>query len=455
MNLLHLASIRNLSLSWFYRALAVLTAFATIPFSHAASDRSIDWKEMAPLDDVTLARSLFQSPKNLYVPDAVSEATIESILQDSGNKVNASFHIPNLLKPAVNFWFRIYTQYSTQQVVIFDTNHLDVVYEVIDLRPLADASESPSEYAETSSELIRTTLAHYRSAFSSLASNDQPAGSTREEKIILSKIRHLKHRPSFDELADQLKMVRGQRDSMIKGLVAAETFLPKMEMIFSRMHIPVEITRLSLVESLFNFRALSKVGALGVWQFMPASGRDYLTIDAHRRIDERLSPIKATLAAGKLLLANYGSLGNWPLAIIAYNHGQKNLPRLVGEKYSFAKISEIFENKSKGDEEPALGWASRNYYSEFLAAVYAAAYRSELYGEAPIPTAKSLVFRQLLRRQSGLEYALEKGISVQDFQIYNADIQDLHRLLPKGFWIAIPGDQDDIGGLVEAALSRS
>jgi membrane-bound lytic murein transglycosylase D len=438
----------------YYKLIVTFLVFGTISLvwsvpTHSAYDRPVAWSDMSSLDLRSVLRSQYASQGNLYDP-LVSDSTIDLVLRDADQKISKDFHIPPPLRTSVGFWLRIYTKYSTQHVVIFDSNHMDLIYEVIDLRPVFEKARNQAAFEKNSKIKVQRTLNLYRTAFLSLSRNPHPKKPTREQKVVLAKLKSLGHRHTFRELCSHLKSIRGQRDSIIKGLLAAEVFLPKMELIFSRMKVPVEIARLSLVESSFNLKALSKVGALGVWQFMPSPGNKYLMIDRNKRIDERRSPLKSTLAATQLLLWNFHHLGNWPLAIISYNHGLKNLPRLRNQKANFRKISNLFNGCT---QKPLLGWASRNYYSEFLAALYAESYRTLFFGETPSPMTRSILFHRLAKRQSGLSFALERGVSLQEFQLFNTDIEDIHKPLPKGFWVAIPGEGDDIEAFVASTLN--
>jgi LysM repeat protein len=98
-----------------------------------------------------------------------------------------------------------------------------------------------------------------------------------------------------------------------------------------------------------------------MWQFTRSTGRQYLRIN--NKVDERLDPLKATQAAGRLLRDNFDALGSWPLAITAYNHGRPGMLRAQREVGS--DLVDII-NEYKG---PVFGYASMNFYSEFLAAV--------------------------------------------------------------------------------------
>jgi membrane-bound lytic murein transglycosylase D len=203
------------------------------------------------------------------------------------------------------------------------------------------------------------------------------------------------------------------------------------------------------VESSFNLKAISKVGASGVWQLMPTIGKKYLVMDDQAGVDERRSPLKATIAAGKLLTWNYNYLGNWPLAIISYNHGLKNLPRFKDHSTDFNKMANLFDGCIK---KPLLGWASRNYYSEFLAVVYAESYRELFYGKTPSSGLTTIAYRQLEKRQSVFSYALEKGVALQQIKHLNADVENLKTPLPAGFWVAVPSEEDEVQTMVESSL---
>jgi len=116
------------------------------------------------------------------------------------------------------------------------------------------------------------------------------------------------------------------------------------------------------VESSFQPEAMSKAGAAGLWQFIRSTGRRFLRID--RAVDERLDPYRATEAAAQLLAYNYRVLGTWPLAITAYNHGAAGMRR-AREQLGTDDIVKIVRYY----HSPSFGFASRNYYASFLAAL--------------------------------------------------------------------------------------
>jgi membrane-bound lytic murein transglycosylase D len=147
-----------------------------------------------------------------------------------------------------------------------------------------------------------------------------------------------------------------------------------MEEVFRREGLPTELTRLPLVESCFDIEAYSKVGAAGIWQFMPSTGRSYMAISGV--VDERRDPLRATRGAALHLKRNYEVLGNWPLAITAYNHGRAGIARAVRETGTddIGKIVTRYQG-------PLFGFASRNFYAEFLAALHVERHYKDYFGD--------------------------------------------------------------------------
>ena len=174
--------------------------------------------------------------------------------------------------------------------------------------------------------------------------------------------------------ASELKQIRYQRgikERFRDGLVRSGRYLYAIEKIFKAQGLPLGLARLPLVESSFDYRAYSSVGAAGIWQFVRATGRRYMRVNSS--IDERRDPILATRAAARYLSNAYNQLGSWPLAITSYNHGLAGIKRAVSQTGSrnLAVIAERYQSRT-------FGFASGNFYAEFVAALQVER-NSELY----------------------------------------------------------------------------
>jgi membrane-bound lytic murein transglycosylase D len=194
------------------------------------------------------------------------------------------------------------------------------------------------------------------------------------------------------------------------------------------------------VESSFNPAAYSKVGAAGLWQFMRSTGRRYLHID--NTVDDRLDPFRSTQAAAQLLAYNYHLLGTWPLALTAYNHGAEGVRR-AKETLGTDDIVTIVRNY-KGR---TFGFASRNFYVSFLAALEIDHNPEKYFGniepnhEVKFQEVALPAFIQL----SSLEHLLK--IDQQRLQALNPALLPAvwsgQRHVPKGYrlWLPLDGEK--------------
>lgn len=263
------------------------------------------------------------------------------------------------LKTSVDFWKSIYTQYTSRQGVIHDAKYIDLIYEVVDL-----------EQGKSNAQQSKFHRKKWKDALTSLHKK-----SRSKEGIAVDSLDEVE-RKAYDLLAKvdepnkylaalhrrRLRMQVGLKDRFAQGIIESGRFLPIMEQIFKAEGLPLELTRLPFVESGFNIKARSKVGASGIWQFMRSTGRNYLSIN--ESVDERNDPIRATEAAARKLRENYETLGVWPLAVTAYNHGRQGVLRAV-RKVGSDDLEEIIDDyKSR-----TFGFASRNFYASLVAAI--------------------------------------------------------------------------------------
>ena len=209
-----------------------------------------------------------------------------------------------------------------------------------------------------------------------------------------------------------------------------------MEEIFEREGVPVELTRLPLVESSFNLSATSKVGAAGIWQFMPSTGRLY-AMKVSGSIDERRDPLIATEAAARFLKSNYDKLGAWPLAITAYNHGPGGVANAIDTVGS--RDIGVIVRSYRGRN---FGFASRNFYTEFLAALDVERNHTKHFGaiemDAPITYDEiSVEYPVTLSRAAELA-----GADLDEVRTLNpalgSAIRDGSSSIPQGYQLRLP-----------------
>jgi len=167
-----------------------------------------------------------------------------------------------------------------------------------------------------------------------------------------------------------------KRDHFDQWLARLHHYKPLVEQIFAQFQLPSDLVFLSLVESGFNPKAYSRARAAGPWQFMKATGKIYgLRVDQY--VDERRDPIKSTVAAARYLRDLYDLFGTWPLAMAAYNAGERKIQRAL-RKARAESFWEIAQTKFIRRE-------TREYVPRFMAAAIIAK-NPEQYGFAqPAP----------------------------------------------------------------------
>jgi membrane-bound lytic murein transglycosylase D len=123
-------------------------------------------------------------------------------------------------------------------------------------------------------------------------------------------------------------MLKNRRKSMGRLMALSEYYFPLFEEKLAKYKIPLELKYLAIVESALNPRAVSRMGASGLWQFMLPTGRMYnLNVDSY--VDERYDPIKSTEAACQYLSMLHGMYDDWDLALAAYNAGPGNVNKAI------------------------------------------------------------------------------------------------------------------------------
>src|SRR5262249_11687855 len=124
-----------------------------------------------------------------------------------------------------------------------------------------------------------------------------PSDLSPEEEKVQAMFRDVSDSDKYLAAADRVRSQPGLREKFTAGVAQQSRYLDRMEQVFAQRGMPRELARLPLVESCFNIDAYSKVGAAGVWQFMPSTGRQYMRVN--NAIDERRDPIRATHAAAE------------------------------------------------------------------------------------------------------------------------------------------------------------
>ena len=210
------------------------------------------------------------------------------------------------------------------------------------------------------------------------------------------------------------------RHSVSYMLGAYNFYVPIFEDALMLHQIPLELKYLPVIESAFNPRARSRVGATGLWQFMPATGKRY-GLEINSLVDERCDPIKASYAAAKYLKDLYDIFNDWTLVIAAYNCGPNNIVKAIhraGGEHDYWKIY------------PYLPRETRGYVPAFIAANYVMNYYTD-HNILPMHVSMSTNTDTII---------VNKDVKMEKIaNLCNIDINELRALNPQYSTSLIPG----------------
>jgi len=165
------------------------------------------------------------------------------------------------------------------------------------------------------------------------------------------------------------------RHSISYMLGASNFYMPIFEEALEAYQLPLELKYLPIIESALNPKAVSRVGATGLWQFMLGTGKQY-GLQVNSLVDERRDPVKSSYAAARYLRDLYKVFGDWNLVIAAYNCGPENINKAIHRSNGEKDYWQIY---------PYLPKETRGYVPAFIAANYIMTYYS-LHNICPMTT---------------------------------------------------------------------
>ena len=350
------------------------------------------------------------------------------------------FTHPPALEADVRFWIRVYTEVTTDQGLLHDDWDLKLVYEVLRFDPASSPAQRERRVAEAKTR--------YSVLLRRFAAGDTSDLTAHERRILHAFGEKATPRDYLDAI-ERIRFQLGQADRFHEGLIRAAAWETHIARVLKQHGVPEEIAALPHVESSFNPFAYSKVGAAGLWQFMPSTAKRFMRVDGI--VDERLDPYSATEAAANLMLYNYRLLGTWPLAVTAYNHGPGGL-RSAQDELGTSDIAVIV----KRYQGKTFGFASRNFYVAFLAALEVDRHAEKYFGPmARLPDTENTPVQ--------LPDYIAVGALAKAFKVDMGALKVLNpalrppiwsgsRLVPRGYALRLPGAQSEAE--ITAALAR-
>ena len=357
--------------------------------------------------------------------------------QAGGSDGKALLPVPDGLEPRVQFWVDIFTKYSVDERIIHDAENPERIYRVVDFRarfPGDDAT--PEARAQALDRERREVVAILRRL---------GAGRIQEETLSEEALRIyglFGDRPAsavFRRAARRVRIQEGMRETFREGVVRSGRYLSAIQDIFKGQGLPEALAYIPHVESSFNPHACSRFGALGIWQFTRSTGRQYLHVGYE--MDERKDPLLSSMAAALFLKASFEKLGNWPLAVTAYNHGLAGMRRAVRRTGATDLSRIIREYRSR-----RFGFASKNFYAEVLAAVRVAQHSSDYFEDlvlAPPLAFKTFELPVFLKAETIQEaFGVTEAVLGELNPALRPPVFRGEKYVPRGYRLRLPADVD-------------
>lgn len=386
------------------------------------------------------------SASSIILREKVAPAIVSADRPDLAFPRSVDFPLPAQIIPNVEFWKRVYSQYGRNIALIHDDADLSRIYEKIDF----DRENFKGSYRQKRKYVLKR-LRQIKSDLQSLYKNHGQPRNDRQRRLKERFFGETVDRREYRAAAGRLRAQQGLADGFRISLERSGKYLGAMRAIFREEGLPEELCALPHVESAFNYRAYSSAGAAGIWQFTRHTGRLFMRIN--RVTDERRDPFVATRAAAKFLKNSYERLGSWPLAVTSYNHGLQGMEQ--AKKHHGDDFGEIvMEFKGR-----YFGFASRNFYAEFLAALHVARSWRAYFGEIEIERPMSYALFETDSRLPLKKFAKALDVPIEVLRQYNPgyrrSVWQGYRNVPKGYQIRAPFEKADRIGAVLAALSKT
>lgn len=353
------------------------------------------------------------------------------------------FPRPIAIEPAVLFWTRIYTEVGTNGGLVHDQENLEIVYSVLRFNEDISSKDRAKQIEQAKKQLREALVKLSSGRRESLTSFEKDVLDAWPTDITNDRLRRA---------ADNIRFQLGQADRFRAGVARSGMWRDYMRTTFLGYDVPLELTALPHVESSFDPEAYSKVGAAGIWQFTRSTGRLFMRVD--HVVDERMDPFRATHAAARLLKRNHEITQSWPLAITAYNHGAQGMLR-AKQRVGTDQIDEIIEKY----DGRSFGFASRNFYVAFLAALQVDSDPHRFFNDLEIlPPITPVIFETpgFLKAHTLAETV---GLDIHTLRKNNLALRDPiwsgNKLIPKGYTVYLYGDRISDKGTVLAKLDKA
>lgn len=355
-----------------------------------------------------------------------------------------TFSCPESLMPRVNFWIEVFSRWTTDTAIFHDKEAPQRVFSTLPrkqgCRRIRNGDAADRERKRLKREL------------KTIASRIKSGGSLTSDQNRLYASFKGASANEINRAAERIRCQSGNRDRMRDALEQFHIYRPTILDALEKQNLTPELQYLPFVESAFNPNALSHVGAAGLWQIMPGTGRR-LGLIVDNRVDERYDPRSATYAAALYFRNSVDDLTETafenghsieaqnlnPFVITSYNYGVHGMQRAIKQ------VGLDYERLLKEYKSPSFQTAVKNFYASFLAARFVAK-NTDLFFEDLMDARSEVTFSHTphsLKRATSIKRLVQTlNIKRDALKALNPALKDVvwkHKaLVPKGYQMRLP-----------------
>lgn len=340
-----------------------------------------------------------------------------------------TFSCPESLLPRVSFWVEVFSRWDTQTAIFHDKDNPARVYSTVKRSQGCRRSRKGDSIDRERKRLKRD-----------LSATADRLTKGRALTTAQSRLQNLFVGQPISEIgaaANRIRCQSGNRDRMQEALQQFNLYRPTILDALESQNLTPELQYLPFVESAFNPQALSHVGAAGLWQIMPDTGRS-LGLTVNHAVDDRYDPTRATYAAAKYFRNSVDKLSETafengfavtakelnPFVITSYNYGVRGMQRAVKQ------VGLNYERLLREYKSPNFQIAVKNFYASFLAARHVAKNAEQFF-----PAAKTDSFSRIY---SFSTVSISRGTSIKrlskELSVDKALLKKLNPALTKIVW---------------------
>lgn len=355
-----------------------------------------------------------------------------------------TFSCPESLLPRVGFWVEVFSRWDTNTAIFHDKKNPQRVYSTLQRKEGCRRSRKGDSIYKERKRLKR----NLNSLADRLARNQALSES---QSRLYAAFRGASSK-EVRSAADRIRCQSGNKDRMREALTQFHNYRPTILDALESQNLTPELQYLPFVESAFNPNALSHVGAAGLWQIMPSTGRT-LGLKVNSTVDERYDPRAATYAAAKYFRNSVDKLTETafengsavqakdlnPFVITSYNYGVRGMERAIKQ------VGLDYERLLVEYKSPNFQTAVKNFYASFLAARHVAKNSEQFFGViAPSYSQQLNSFNTvaLTRATSAKRLSKELGVDKSVLKQLNPALKNVvwrHKaLIPKKFKLKLP-----------------